>query len=342
MSGISRKIWLQPKAGDLKRLVQKDDYLSSPAAGELQIEIKAIGLNFADIFAIFGLYSATPTGSFVPGLEYAGVVVQVGDGVSRFRVGDRIMGVTRFGAYTTHLNIAQEYVYPLPQNWSFAQGAAFPVQTLTAYYALCSLGNAQSGDTVLIHSAAGGVGMMANRIAKSLGCYTIGTVGSESKLDLLKQEGYDDYLVRARNMRAELEEKLIGRELNLILESVGGDVFRMSYDLLAREGRLVTFGSAVFGQRRDRPNMLKVVWNYLRRPRIDPMKMVSDNKSVMAFNLIWLYDKKGKMGELMRELDILQLAAPFVGHRFDFEDLPEAIRLFQSGKTMGKVVVQLS
>ena len=121
---MQRKVY-QLKAGSLNNLRLETEQLPPPQAGEVTIAVKAIGLNFADIFAIWGLYAATPEGLFTPGLEYAGVVAQVGEGVQGLKVGDRIMGVTRFGAYTSHLNIDHRYVVPLPEDWDFAEGRCF-------------------------------------------------------------------------------------------------------------------------------------------------------------------------------------------------------------------------
>ena len=146
-------------SGSLSKMKLVEEQLPDPGPGEATIAVKAIGLNFADIFAIWGLYSATPAGEFVPGLEYAGVVARVGAGVTHLREGDEVMGVIRFGAYATHLNIDARYVLPLPPGWSFEEGAAYPVQALTAYYSLKELGTIRQSHTVLIHSAAGGVGI---------------------------------------------------------------------------------------------------------------------------------------------------------------------------------------
>ena len=112
----------QLKAGSVKNIQLVESELSDPSAGEITIQVKSIGFNFADIFAIWGLYGATPEGVFIPGLEYAGIVVKVGAGVTNVKVGDKIMGVTRFGAYTTHLNIDSRYVIPLPEDWIFEEG----------------------------------------------------------------------------------------------------------------------------------------------------------------------------------------------------------------------------
>ncbi len=339
---IQRSVYRIQKAGNLKRLHKIEESLDLPKKGQVQIEIKCIGLNFADIFAIQGLYSATPKGSFVPGLEYAGIVKAIGEGVQNFRVGDKIMGITRFGAYATHLNIDSDYVIPLPENWSFEQGAGYLVQGLTAYYGLVYLARIQKGETVLIHSAAGGVGLMANRIAKCFNAYTIGTVGHSSKIELLKAEGYDDWIVRDSNFKKKLADSLKKRDLNIVMECIGGQIFMDGYKSLAPQGRIINYGSARYGNSSNAPNWPKLIWQYLTRPKIDPQKMIESNKAIMGFNLIWLYEKKVLMHQLLGEMSELDLDPPHIGHEFDFEDMHKALKLFQSGKTEGKVILNIS
>lgn len=327
--------------GSLSRLQLQNEALPPPSAGEAAIAVRAIGLNFADIFAIWGLYGATPEGYFTPGLEYAGEVIAVGEGVKEVKAGDRVMGVTRFGAYASHLNIDARYVIPLPGQWSFAEGSAYLVQVLTAYYGIKYLGDIQPGQNVLIHSAAGGVGTWANRIAKQFEAFTVGTVGRSQKLDFLKAEGYDRGIVRSARFREDLAQALAGRPLHLIMECIGGKIFSIGYDTLAPQGRAIVYGAARYASVGNRPNYLKLLYQYLARPKIDPQKMPEHNKSVMGFNLIWLYDRAPLMHQLLGELNQLDLGQPVVGERFAFEELKEAIRRFQSGKTMGKVVVEL-
>ncbi len=327
-------------AGSLGNMKIETEALPEPAAHEVTVQVKAIGLNFADIFAMWGLYSATPKGVFTPGLEYAGVIAKVGAQVTGVREGDRVLGITRFGAYTSHLNIDQRYVVPLPENWSFEEGAAYPVQALTAYYGMVSLGELKSGQTVLIHSAAGGVGIWAGRIAKKLGAYTIGTVGSSSKLDLLKAEGFDQAFVRnSETFKDDVLKALNGRQLHVLMECIGGKIFKTGYELLTPMGRAIIYGSARYAHTGNRPNFLKLLWKYLWRPKIDPQTMTNRNVGVFGFNLIWLYENVELMHQLLKEIEALQLEKPYVGHVFEFSQLPEAVRLFQSGKTMGKVVV---
>ena len=332
---------ITPKAGSINNLKLCEENLPDPSFNQVQIKVEAIGLNFADIFAMYGLYSATPEGSFVPGLEFAGTVSKIGGDVTDFSVGDKIMGVTKFGAYASHLNIEKEYITALPDEWNFGEGAALLVQMLTAYWALIELANIKKNDTVLIHSAAGGVGIWANRIAKCFDAYTIGTIGTTSKAELLKNEGYDDFIVRSENFKSDLKRKLGDRELNIVLESIGGKIFVDSYSTMAKTGRMVVYGSARYAQKGARPNYLKLIWQFLKRPKLDPQKMIEQNKAVLGFNLIHLYDKKEKFREILEDVKRYEIGKPVIGHSFEFKDIKKAIRLFQTGKTTGKVVVYI-
>ena len=328
------------KAGNVRNLKIITEDLPDPSSGEVTVEVKAIGLNFADVFAIWGLYSATPKGEFTPGLEYAGVIAKVGAGVTNVKPGDRVMGVTRFGGYCTHLNIGHQYVIPLPEDWSFEEGAAYLVQVLTAYYGLTNLGGLEKGQTVLIHSAAGGVGILANRLAKKMGAFTIGTVGSEKKLDLLKKEGVDRGIVRGSDFSKKLEEALGGRELNIVMECIGGKILKQGFARLAPQGRTVVYGAAQYASTGDRPNYLKLIWMFLRRPMIDAQQLAEDNKGILGFNLIYLYEKADLMHQLLAEIKALNIGKPKVGHTFEFDKLVDAVCLFKSGETTGKVVVK--
>lgn len=328
-------------AGNIKNLREISENLAPPQNNEVSIEVKAIGLNFADVFAIWGLYSATPKGEFVPGLEYAGIVKAIGQNVKSVKIGDRIMGITRFGAYATHLNIDERYVIPLPEDWDFKTGAAYLVQVLTAYYGLVNLGNIQDGYKILIHSAAGGVGTLANRLAKKMNAYTIGTVGSPEKIDFCKKEGYDAVIVRGKDFAEQLDKTLGEDKINIIMECIGGEIFKIGYDRLAEEGRTVIYGSARYATRSDKPNYLKLLWQFFTRPKIDPQKMIELNKGILGFNLIYLYEKSELMHQLLQEIQELNIEKPYVGQTFAWANLPDAIRAFQGGKTIGKVVVEI-
>jgi alcohol dehydrogenase len=337
---MRRKTFRINKAGSINNLKLTDENLPEPNENEVTVEVKAIGLNFADLFAIQGLYSATPKGSFIPGLEYSGIVSNAGSKVNEFKVGDKVMGAIRFGAYATHLNIDPRYILKLPEGWSFEEGASFIVQALTAYYALVELGNIKNNYTVLIHSAAGGVGIFANRIAKKYNAYTIGTIGSESKRNFLISEGYDDVILRNNNFDERLKKALGERKLNIVLESIGGNIFEDSFKALAPSGRIIIYGGAQFMSHSSRPNYLNVFYKFLTRPKVDPLSLSNINKSVMGFNLIYLWDRPDELMNMAEEVLKMNLKRPYIGEVFSFKNLIEALRYFQTGKSIGKVVIK--
>lgn len=338
---FKRQVFYMPKAGSIKSLRLKTETLGQPKADEVCVQIKAVGLNFADIFAMQGLYSATPKGPFIPGLEFSGEIIAVGEEVKEWKTGDKVMGATKFGGYVSYLNIHHRYVISLPEDWSFEEGAGFLVQGLTAYYALTVLGNLQKGMTVLIHSAAGGVGILANRICKKYEAYTIGSVSQTKKIDFLREEeAYDDFILRDHDFYEKLKSALNGRPLRLIMECIGGSILKQGWEVMAPMGRMVVYGNASFTSHGSKPNYPRLLWKFLKRPKIDPLRLPTMNKSLMGFNLIYLYEQTDMMHQLLSELQALQLKPQHIGQVYPFEDMHEAIRLFQQGKTIGKVVVK--
>ena len=347
---LTRTAWRTPGAGSLDRLKLVEEPLAEPATGEARVRVAAVGLNFADIFALLGLYSATPKGSFVPGLEFAGTIEAIPGGKRNapLKEGDRVLGVKRFGAYASHLNVKTDYLRKLPRGYSFAQGAALPAQGLTAYYALFELGNLKKGDTVLVHSAAGGVGLIALDMIKRTGAHAIGTVGHESKLHHLRELAGlspNHMLVRDRKrFPTDLDQRLkaVGRKgLDLVLDSIAGPYFYPAFERLLPAGRHVLFGAADFMPAGSRPNYLRLGWQYVRRPRLDPVQMISENRSVLAFNLIWMWDRVELFARFYDAMLRLKPHAPHVGHQYPFNQTPSALRFFQSGRSIGKVVLEL-
>jgi len=214
------------------------------------------------------------------------------------------------------------------------------VQVLTAYYGLTHLGRLEKEETVLIHSAAGGVGILANRIAKKYGAFTIGTVGSTAKVDFCKKEGYDRVIVRSNNFGSDLKKALGERQLNVVMECIGGKIFTEGFKQMTAQGRMVIYGAAQYASPGKRPNYLKAAWMFLNRPKIDAQDLAEVNKTVSGFNLIYLYEKAELLHQLLGELKDLDIEKPYVGNVFEFDKMMDAIQLFQSGKTMGKVVIK--
>jgi NADPH:quinone reductase-like Zn-dependent oxidoreductase len=331
-----------PVAGDLGslKLVQHPEALASPpAAGTTTVSIKAIGLNLADVFACLGLYSATPTGSFVPGLEFSGLVTAS----SEFPLGSRVMGVTRFGAYTNEINVDSRCLRVIPGHWSMEQGAAFLAQALTAWYGLVTLARAHeiSRPKVLIQSAAGGVGLFATEIVtKFLRGSAVCVVGAEAKRAVIEERGFPesvDLIIREeRSFAAELQRR---PKLDVVFDAVAGPFFDPQMSQLATGGKYVIYGAASFMPQGSRPNWLTLAWRWLWRPRVDPMDLISSNKSVIGFNLIWLWDKIDELGGILDDMLKRDWEVPHVGATFPYDRLPQALDLLKSGTTTGKVVV---
>ncbi len=348
-----RDVWRIDRAGSLARLSLRTEDLPEPVPGEARVAVRAVGLNFADVFACLGLYSATPRGSFIPGLEFAGVVEAIGpaafrgEAPSAIRPGDHVFGVTRFGGYATALNVDLRLLRTMRSEWSFSEGAAFPVQALTAWYGLVQLGNLRRDEVVLLHSAAGGVGLNALAILASSGARTIATVGGTAKRAWLvehRELAPQQVIVRDRRaFGADLDRALAAlgaKGFDLVFDAIAGPYFQPGYDRLRPEGRLVVYGAADFMPRGTRVNWLRLATRYLRRPRIDPLAMVSDNRSVLGFNLIWLWDRVERLTGAYDALATLIPAPPLVGRRFAFADAPAAMRYLQSGESIGKVVLE--
>lgn len=340
---MQRKAWKTEKAGSIRRLRLVEDSLPPLKSDHARVRVRAVGLNFADLFALTGLYSATPDGPFIPGLEFSGEVSEVGRSVvgSALAPGQRVMGCIRFGGYSEIVDVPAVQLQKIPAAWNFEQGAAFPAQTLTAWYALSTLGAVAPGQWVLIHSAAGGVGLQAMAICRTLGAVPVGSVSGRHKKAFLAERGYEQVLVRGRDFARRLDDTLQGQPLHLVLDAIGGKIQRQSFDALAPTGRMVVFGAAVFAPGRNRPRYLASAWNYLRRPRYDALSMITANKSVMAFNLIWLWNHQALVARLMDEILDLDLDPPHVGQTFPFDEAHAALQHLRSGRSIGKVVLTL-
>lgn len=356
-------------AGNMDRLKHRLVPAEPPAPLEVTVAVRAIGANFADIFTLLNLYSATPKGDFIPGLEFSGVIASVGSAVAKkWKVGTRVFGCTRFGAFTTRLNIDPRYIRKLPRSWSFNEGAALLAQALTAFYGLTVLGNMRAGHTVLVHSAAGGTGLWAVRFAQRTGALPIATIGTSAKFSALTQ-GPMCVLAQPLQRGAVIDRSAcegtpavaLSRALatydrktvDVVFDSLQGEWFNAAYNALEPMGRHVVVGAASMTPSGASPGWLRLAWQWLRRPMVDPLEMVSLNRGVLGFNLIWLYDRHEEMTRVLDDMLVClgwdveandpgePTDKPVIGATFSFSELPCALRRFQSGHTIGKVVIEL-
>lgn len=216
-----------------------------PAAGEVLVRQEAIGVNYIDTYFRTGLYPAPGGLPFVPGNEAAGVVEAVGPGVDEVAIGDRVAYAAGPGSYTTHRLIAARLLVPLPAEIEAATAAAMMLKGMTAQYLLRQTYVVQPGDVVLIHAAAGGVGLIASQWAKHLGATVIGTVGSPEKAELARAHGCDHVILYDReDVAARVREITGGKGVPVVYDGVGKATFVTSLDCLRPRGLLVSFGNA--------------------------------------------------------------------------------------------------
>ncbi len=317
--------------------------IGDPGPGEVQVEVKACGINFADVSVRLGLYQAAK-GSYplCPGLEFAGVVRSTGPKVGDYKPGDRVFGACRFGGYAKIMNSPAEHLWPLPESWNFERGATFPVAYLTAYYALHHVGHLRQSDRVLIHSAAGGVGTALLHLLKLNGNLSVGVVGNSNKVETAKQAGATFVIDKNTEDLWGKAEALSHEGYDLILDANGASTLKGSYHHLKPAGRLLIYGFASMFSHSGRKNILKLIWYYLRTPRFNPFDLTGANKTISGFNLIFLFDKidlfRGIMETLMR-WDSEGLLPPMPITTFPFENVVSAHQAIESGGSVGKLVL---
>jgi NADPH:quinone reductase-like Zn-dependent oxidoreductase len=307
------------------------------------VAVRAAGINFADLMARVGLYPDAPDLPTVVGYEVAGEVDAVGDGIDDFSEGDRVIAGTRFGGQAELVVAEAGNVVPLPGTWSFEEGAALPVNYMTAYAALVRYGCLREGERVLVHAAAGGVGIAATQIARILGAEVYGTA-SEPKHDATADQGVDhpiDY--RSRDFADEVR-RIAGEErpLDVVLDAVGGKSFKKSYSLLRAGGRLVCYGASS-AMRGDRRSLLRAAKMYLQTPRFHPVReLMPTSRAVIGLNLLTLWDERGTLDDIMEPLAEWAEEGrirPVVDEAFPLERGADAHRRMAEGANVGKVVL---
>jgi NADPH:quinone reductase-like Zn-dependent oxidoreductase len=315
--------------------VQERSAPGRPLGGQVLIDVKAAGINFADTLARMGLYPDAPKTPCVVGYEVAGEVVAVGPGVEGLEAGDRVLAGTRFGGYAEQVLVKAADTVKLPDSLSFEQGAAIPVNYATAWAALVRYGSLQPGERVLIHAAAGGVGTAATQIAKKVGAEVWGTA-SPGKHEAIRGFGVDHPVDYTRDgWHRDLPP------LDVVLDAIGGRSFRTGYDLLRPGGRLVCFGasSVSSGEKRNVATALRTV---VRMPRFNLIKQMSQSKAVIGLNMLRLWDDAGTLDPWigpLRELMDDGTVQPVVAEAFPFDRAADAHRMIAERRNVGKVVL---
>lgn len=226
-------------------LTLREDDAPTPRAGEVLVAVRAAGCNFFDTLITRGKYQVQPPLPFAPGAELAGDVVAVGAGVTELAVGDRVAGLADYGAYASHMVLPPERVFRMPDEMSYDVAAAMGIVYQTSYFALRYRANLQPGETLLVHAAAGGVGIAAVQIGRALGATVIGTAGSDDKLALAREQGAQHaFSYRDDTWKDAVLELTKGKGADVIYDPVGGDAFDLSTKCIAFSGRLLVIGFA--------------------------------------------------------------------------------------------------
>jgi NADPH:quinone reductase-like Zn-dependent oxidoreductase len=310
----------------------------SPAEGQVKIEVAAAGVNFADTMARVGLYEDAPPLPCVVGYEVAGTVVEHGPGVdsATLPLGSRVMAATRFGGYAEEVVVSAGDAIAIPDSLTFEQAAAIPVNYATAWAGLIGFGSLRAGERVLIHAAAGGVGIAATQIAKHSGAEVWGTA-SPGKHAAITAQGVDHPLDYTS---AGWEKGLPG--MDVIMDAVGGESLKRSYDLLRAGGRVVAFGasSVMKGEKRSlataAPQALRMIRGF------NVMKQMGESKTVIGLNILRLWDDRGTIEPWISPVSELLaegVIRPVVSDVVKFDNAPEAHRIIGERRNVGKVVL---
>jgi NADPH:quinone reductase-like Zn-dependent oxidoreductase len=307
--------------------------------GQVRIRVHAAGLNFADVLARVGLYPDAPKPPAVMGYEAAGEVESVGPGADGFQPGQRVVAGTRFNGFAELVTADVSNVLPIPDRLSFEEAAAVPVVFGTAYAAVVLLSAVRPGETVLVHAAAGGVGIAAVQIARDRGAEVIGTA-SAAKHDAVREQGAAHVIdYRSQDVQAEVNKLTGGGGVDVVLDALGS--FRESYKLLRPGGRMVMYGASQL-LTGDKRNIVKTLRAVATMPRFSAIKLMNDNRSVMGLNMLHWWDERGSLEELIGPLnDLLDrgVIKPVVAEAFPFDRAADAHRYIQERKNVGKVVL---
>ncbi len=297
------------------------------APGTLAIDVCAAGCNFFDILMAKGEYQVKPPFPFIPGAEVAGTVAEVGPGVEGFEPGDRVLASSGLGAFAERVVAPAKGSYRMPAAMEFDEGASLPIVYPTSYAALAFRAQMQPGETLLVHAAAGGVGIAAVQIGKAMGARVIATAGGADKLEAAREAGADvliDY--RDEDFVEAVKEATDGRGAAVIYDSVGGDVFDRSLKCIAWNGRLLVIGFASG-----------------RIPEVRANRILLKNISIVGLH--WGAHVTHEPAKIPQTFDALfelyeqRKIKPVIYGRYALERLPEALEALGSRKTYGKVIV---
>jgi NADPH:quinone reductase-like Zn-dependent oxidoreductase len=335
-----RQIWIT-KAGPPEVLQVREAPDPDATAGTVRVRTRAAGINFADLSARIGMYPDAPKIPCVVGYEVSGVIDQVGDGVTGFTVGDRVFAMPRFGGYSDTVVVPAGQVFQLPEKMTFEEGAALPVVYLTAHHLLLYTGSLRPGMKVLVHSAAGGVGLAAIDLLRANECVIIGAA-SPGKHEFLRARGVQHCVDSGGDVPAAVRA-LIGDigNIDLVLDPIGGASWKASYELVGPGGRVACFGVSTTS-----PGKRRSLWAALKMlagtPLWNPIGLMNANKTVSGVNMGHLFDQlqilRPQFQNLLRLYHDGKII-PFVDRTFPFAEAAAAHHYLHDRKARGKILL---
>lgn len=319
-----------------------------PRPGEALIRVKAIGVNFADLLQRMGVYPGTPKPPFIPGMEVAGVVEKAAEGAAEehaenLRPGDAVVALTAFNAYAEWVAVPAAAVYRLPAGMGFNDGAAIPVNYLTAYEAIVTMGNMQPGQRILIHGAAGGVGTAAVQIARAKGLFVFGTAGP-AKQEYLRKIGVQHAIDYEKTDFAEVIGKYAPGGVEMVMDPIGGKSWQKSYKCLAPTGRLVAYGFSVAAGPDGKMDRIRGAKALMQTPKFNPLDLMKKGAAVIGVNLSQARLRgdhlHGEMSEIFRMYAAGKIK-PVISKAFPLDQAAAAHQYMQERKNAGKVILAL-
>jgi synaptic vesicle membrane protein VAT-1 len=318
-----------------------------PKPGEVVVRVKTVGVNFADLLQRMGLYPGTPKPPFVPGIEIAGVVEKVAETASRpaetdtVKRGDAVAAYTHFNAYAEWVSVPARNTYRLPPRMTFDDGAAIPINYLTGYHSMFTMGNLQPGDRILIHGAAGGVGMAAVQLARARGLVIFGTAGP-AKQEYLRRIGVDHAIDYEKSDFVDVVHKFAPDGIEMVMDPIGGKSLSRSFECLGPMGRLIIYGFSAAAGPDGKKNLLRAGKALLQTPRFHPLKLMSGNIAAIGVNLGGLQSRgavlRGEMDELFK-LYAAGKIKPVISKTFPLTEAAAAHRYIHDRKNIGKIIL---
>ena len=298
----------------------------TPGPGEVLLQVRATSINYPDLLLCQGKYQLKLDPPFTPGMDIAGEVIALGDGVDGFKLGDAVCGGNKHGGFAEYAVVPARGLWKKPNTFSFTQAAAYPAAYLTAYVSLVRRGGLRAGETLLVHGASGGVGMAAVQVGKLLGATVIATGGCDAKLAEVTAFGADHVLNTANGFRQQVKDLTQGKGANVIFDPVGGDIFDESVRCIAFDGRLLVIGFTS-GRIATVPTNMPLIKGFsVVGVRAGEYGRQFPEKGTENVDKIWQWARDGK-------------TSPHIHTTLPLDDVLDGFAMLQNRHVVGKVVI---